>query len=100
MKNPNKFGYSPASPCRPPVMDLTQMRRCLLHVTGTDEVVFLPHGRIFPFDEAAAWIGWLPETRRSFDVWFADPDRQQVAALTPPVLGRFTGEFAGLSVKL
>ena len=99
MKKTNKFS-SPASPCRPPVMDAVQMKRCLLHVTGTGEIVFLPHGRIFPFDEARAWIGWMPDLRVAFDAWFADPDRQQVEALKPPVLGRFTSEFAPLAVKL
>lgn len=94
--------YGPAGTdvSRPPVMTLQQMLRCLLHITGSDQVVFLPTGRVRTFENMRQWAGWEPAMRETFDQWAESDDRKAIESAPLPIVGQSTAQFNSPRITL
>lgn len=99
---PEFKSYGPAGTdiSRPPVMTLPVMKRCLLHITGSNQVIFLPTGRVRSFDDMRKWAGWTTSLRTIFDQWAASDDRKTIETAPLPIVGQSTAQFNSPRITL
>jgi len=99
MEHYKSYGPAGVEISRPPVMSIEQMQRCLLQVIDSNEIIYLPTGRIQSFDDMREWVGWTQELRPIFDTWAASNSKKAVST-RKWVPGHSTCEFRFPDVTL